>query len=173
MRTNGLAIGAVLAVVSSLLVGCGSSTPVMGQYDIEVSLAPELAASPPALTVDVVGASSANMADLAAKDAKVWFSGGDVNRANTSRLTAEFGPGNTETKQLKRTDKGANEATWKAWRDMKATKLFVFVNLPRDGSIRKIELPLHDKRWKEKTIKLEINAGGVRSTNGPEPEAVK
>lgn len=173
MRTNGLVVCAVLAVVSLLLVGCGSSTPMMGQYDIEVSLAPELATNPPALTVDVVGASSANMAEMASKDAKVWFSGGDVNRANTSKLTAEFGPGNTDAKLLKRADKGANEATWKTWREMKATKLFVLVNLPRDGSIRKIELPLHDKRWKDKTIKLEINAGGVRSTNGPEPEAVK
>ncbi len=173
MRTNGLAVCATLAVLASTLVGCGSSTPVMGQYDIEVSLAPELAANPPALTVDVVGASSANMADMASKDAKVWFSGGDVNRANTSKLTTSFGPGNTDTKVMKRKDKGANEATWKTWRDMKATKLFVLVNLPRDGSIRKIELPLDRKRWKQETIKLEINAGGVRSTNGPEPEAVK
>lgn len=173
MRKFGWAIWTAVAVASSMLGGCGSSTPVMGQYDVEVSLAPELAANPPALTVDLVGASSANAAEMAAKDPKVWFSGGDVNRANTTKLTADFGPGNTSTKVLSRKDKGANEAAWKTWRDMKATKLFVLVNLPRDGSIRKIELPLDRKRWKQETIKLEVNAGGVFSTNGPEPEAVK
>lgn len=172
MRIGMLGFALVLAMVS-MLVGCGSSTPVMGQYDIEVSLAPELAANPPALTVDIVGASSANYAELSAKDPKAWFAGGDVNRANTTKLTTVFGPGDTGSKLLKRRDKAQVDAAWKTWRDMKATKIFVFVNLPRDGSIRKIELPLDRKRWKPETIKLEINAGGVRSTNGPEPEAVR
>lgn len=173
MRAMGMTVGVVLGVLCLVLAGCGSGSSAMGQYDIEVSLAPELVAAPPTLTVDVVGTSEANAQDLAAKDAKVWFSGGDAHRAAATKLTTEFGAGNTSTKVLKRNDKGVNEATWKAWRDSKVTRLFVLVNLPRDGSVRKIELPLDRNRWKQDTIRVEIGAGGIRSTNGPEPEPAK
>lgn len=172
-RVTPTSMGAAAAIGvlgSSVMGGCESDSASTGRYHVEVSLSPELVDRPPALLVDIVAAGGAQSDALAGYDPRAWFSGGDSRRAIADRITLTFGPGDTQPKAIRTDDGGAGEHAWKAWADAGADTLFVFVNLPKDGAVRRLDLPLDTSRWNDDTIRIQVRERGVVCTNGPGPK---
>lgn len=170
MSVRMVALVMVVGFFGLLLGGC-SSTPRMGQYDIEIALDAAMASGPvPSLTVDIVGASDAGAGTLRSYDVTRWFSGNDAMRNDAKKTTVNFSSADTSPKLVLKRDKETAEL-WKQWRDMKATSLFVLVNLPQPQAQRRLEIPLATHRWKgENTrIKIEVRQSGLEFVTGPLP----
>jgi hypothetical protein len=163
-RTIIMRLAAAVAVVV-LLTGCSR----LGQYTVQV----ESGSATDSIQVDVVGVNEAEYERWATYPLDAYWSPADAFRKNAAdRVVLRFGMGRDREQVIARKD-----TCWQAWRARQCRHLFVLTNAgPLRSSEglqsdpRRLILPLEKKRWDDKTIRIQVQPGGVVCVNGPRPK---
>jgi hypothetical protein len=157
-----LAAGVVLAAVVS---GCSR----LGPYTVQVGSV----SATDSIQVDIVGVNEAEHQRWATYPLDVYWSPTDTFRKNVAdRVVLRFGMGREGQQTI-----GRKDPCWRAWKARQCRYLLVLTNAgPMRGGEglqsdpRRLILPLERKRWDERLIQVQVQAGGVVCVNGPRPQ---
>ena len=175
--SSGMMKVVALGLMAMALTCCG---PRMGKYDVRVGMDPALVSQvggAPSVTLNLVGVNEAGLAEWNAKNMQDYWMPADPTRrdAQAYAYVMQFGPGQSETKVLKKDD-----PIWQKWQADSATHLFVLADLPgshesRPGSAdsRRLVLPLDTRRWSGEQIDIEVQQSTMRLKTEMRPEPKK
>ncbi|MFM9996873.1 MAG: hypothetical protein ACKVU4_13860 [Phycisphaerales bacterium] len=164
---------AAAAVSAALLLGACSG-PSMGKYNIELTLAPDVASAPggpPPISVDIVGLNDTQVGAWSGYRISRYWSPGDRLRSEAAsfRVGRTFGPSSPGPQTLARTD-----PVWATWKQNGAMHLCVIADLPGaqsgDTDLRRIVIPLDQRRWDVETIKITVYRSQLMCTTPWKPE---
>ncbi len=173
LRCLGIVVG--LMASAAFLAGCGTCKPGKSPgpplaYNIKISPGDSLRDS--SLEVDLIGIHPSDLERYRTYSVKKYFKPGDPLRADASKFTVKFVPGQQNVATLPK-----NHTLWSAWMKAGVQYIVVLADIPgvadegKPGTQdpRRQLIPICECYWPNKTQELEIKvqAGGVNLTNTP------
>ena len=155
----------VLSFVLMFTLGCGTRAR-MGTYNYRVTLDSSLRDPTtnmmPSIEVDFIGANEEESERLINQNIDVYFTPGNLKRADSDRYTMSF---TNERSSAQTLSKGA--AIWQTWHTTGAKNMIIFASIPlsskSDPDPRRLNLTLNQARWARDgmTIELLIKRTGI------------
>ncbi|MBT3376052.1 MAG: hypothetical protein HN742_21750 [Lentisphaerae bacterium] len=161
-----LALALLVAIVGS---GCAK----MGRFDVTVSVDEQLRNG--SVQVDLVGVNEPGIESWRTHSMNEYWGLSSNMRNSADKVEMKFSP-KTEAEQTI-TRKGA---MWDRWSSTGAMHLLILGDLPgvagdKPGNAdpRRLILPLAKKRWRGKSIEVQVERGGIRCLTPMKPEKKK